>query len=76
MTTIERAEELRQQAIAMLLQDRDAINFHLATLGYDGSNKPEKQKGATRKCGKCGSSDHNARRCKSVDEGDHTSVSK
>jgi hypothetical protein len=63
MTILAQAEQLRQQAIDLLLAERTLINDKLATLGFDGTGKPEAKKEATRKCGKCGSPEHNARRC-------------
>lgn len=54
----EQAEELRQKAISLLLQEREAIEQKLAQLAYDGAQKEPK-----RRCSNCGSADHNARRC-------------
>jgi hypothetical protein len=34
MTAIEKAQALRQQAIAILLAEREQIDTHLAQLGY------------------------------------------
>jgi len=58
-TIIEQAEILRQQAIALLLQERETINRKLEQLGHDGA-APEKK---SRTCSNCGAADHNARRC-------------
>lgn len=55
---IEQAEELRQKAIAILLQERETIDAKLMQLGHAG---PPKQ--AKRSCSNCGGTDHNARRC-------------
>jgi len=56
---IQQAEELRQQAIALLVQERETLDEKLAQLGYDGTSKEVK-----RSCSICGGADHNARRCK------------
>ena len=58
MTILEQAEQLRQQAITLLIQEREAIDHKLAQMGYDGTPKESK-----RACSICGATDHNARRC-------------
>jgi hypothetical protein len=58
MTILEQAEELRQKAIVLLQQERDAIDQKLAQLGHDGTARETK-----RSCSICGAADHNARRC-------------
>ena len=46
MTAREQAEELRQQAIKTLLDERQAIDETLATLGYDKiAAAPQKKRG-------------------------------
>jgi hypothetical protein len=55
---IQQAEELRQQAIALLIQERETLDQKLAQLGYDGTPKQ-----VQRSCSICGASNHNARRC-------------
>jgi hypothetical protein len=40
MTTMERAEELRQQAISLLIGERDQIEAQLALLGYGQEKAP------------------------------------
>ena len=59
---IEQAEALRQQAIAILIEDQKAIEAKLAQLGYDGAiqTAPEKK---SRACSKCGQRGHSARTC-------------
>ena len=56
---IEQAEALRQQAIGLLVADRQDIDRKLAMLGYDGTapTVPAKSKS----CSVCGSPEHNAR---------------
>lgn len=40
MTIIEQAEELRQQAISLLMEERDQIDAQLALLGYGQEKAP------------------------------------
>jgi hypothetical protein len=54
----EQAEELRRKAIALLVEEREAIDQKLAQLGHDGAPREPK-----RSCSHCGAADHNARRC-------------
>ena len=63
MTTLEHAEQLRQQAIDLLLAERTLIDEKLTTLGYDGTGSGEKRKAAGKSCGTCGESGHNSRKC-------------
>jgi hypothetical protein len=58
MSILDQAEELRQKAITLLVQEREAIDQKLVQLGFDGSPKEAK-----RSCSVCGAADHNARRC-------------
>ena len=58
---IEQADELRKQAIEILLIERAAIDERLKMFAYDGTeNSPFVRQ---RICGICGSAEHNARRC-------------
>ena len=59
MTILEQAEQLRQQAITLLIQERETIETKLAQLGNDGGTPKE----VKRACSICGATDHNARRC-------------
>ena len=45
MTAREQAEELRQQAIKTLLEEKKAIDAELRTLGYEETAIPEKRRG-------------------------------
>ena len=45
MTAIEQAEELRQQAITILLDERDAIGQKLTLLGYEQKSPDTKRRG-------------------------------
>ena len=56
---LKQAEELRQQAISLLLDERQAIDRTLAMLGYDGGSPAAPAKPKT--CAVCGSPEHNAR---------------
>ena len=47
MTAIEQAQALQQQAIAILLAERDEIDAHLAQLGYGQETK--KRRGRPRR---------------------------
>jgi hypothetical protein len=58
MSILDQAEELRQKAIALLIQEREAIDQKLLQFGFDGSLRE-----ARRSCSVCGAADHNARRC-------------
>jgi hypothetical protein len=60
-TILEQAEQYRQQAIALLIQERETIDQKLNQLGANGDNSPAAKK--VRACSKCGSADHNARTC-------------
>jgi hypothetical protein len=44
MTAIEQAEDLRQQAIALLLDERGRIDAQLTTLGYGQEKAPLSKK--------------------------------
>lgn len=55
---LHQVDELRQQAIAMLLAERQAIDEKLASLSYDGAAPPKKKI-----CSLCQSPEHNARTC-------------
>ena len=61
MTILDQAESLRQQAIALLIQERETIEQKLNQLGANGDHSPAVKK--VRACSKCGSADHNARTC-------------
>jgi len=58
---IEQADELRKQAIDILLTERAAIDERLKMLAYDGTESSSTPR--QRICGICGSGEHNARRC-------------
>ena len=59
MTILDQAEQLRQQAIALLLQEREMIDQKLNQLG--GAKSTEQKKART--CSKCGQNGHNAKTC-------------
>ena len=61
--SIEQAESLRQQAIALLIADRSAIDDKLAQLGYDGMTPTIAREKKVRTCSKCGQPGHNAKAC-------------
>jgi len=61
MSILDQAEELRQKAITLLLQECEAIDEKLVQMGYDGQPRETK-----RSCSNCGATDHNARRCLKV----------
>jgi hypothetical protein len=56
---LEQAENLRQQAITILLAERQEIDGKLAVLGYDGGNPPSLPK--VKSCSVCGNPKHTAR---------------
>jgi len=55
----DQAEALRQQAIGLLLAERQTIDQQLAVLGYDGLSPTATTKPKT--CAVCGSPEHNSR---------------
>jgi hypothetical protein len=62
MTILEQAEQLRKQAIDLLLAERILINSKLASLSYDvvaGEIKTRKPKA----CGRCGAEGHTVKTC-------------
>jgi len=62
MNIIDQAEQLRQQAISLLLQERGTIEQKLSQLGYDGvTNEIKSRKPTT--CGRCGQEGHSVRTC-------------
>jgi hypothetical protein len=56
----DQAEALRQQAIGLLMAERQTIDQKLATLGADGTEAPVKR---IKACSICSSESHNARTC-------------
>jgi hypothetical protein len=56
----DQAESLRQQAITLLMAERQTIDEKLALLGADGTEAPVKK---TKVCSVCGADAHNARTC-------------
>jgi len=54
---LEQAEELRKQAVGILLAERQEIDRKLAQLGADGTEAPLKKKA----CSVCGNTEHTAR---------------
>jgi hypothetical protein len=63
MTALEQAEQLRKQAIDLLLAERNLIDEKLAALSYDSvaPREPKARKQTT--CGQCGQAGHTARTC-------------
>lgn len=64
MTILEQAEELRSQAIELLLKERGTIDQKLDQLGYQTGAAPEKKNGRTVKCSRCLGEGHTIRTCK------------
>jgi hypothetical protein len=60
---LEQAETLRQQAIGILMAERQEIDRKLALLGADG-NEPTPATPKPRVCARCGKPGHNAKTCK------------
>jgi hypothetical protein len=58
-TILDQADDLRKQAISILVTERTAIDERLALLGYDGAAPVTRQKA----CRVCGDTAHNARTC-------------
>ena len=56
---LDQAEELRMQAIGLLLTERQEIDHKLTMLGHDGTALEKK----TRACKTCGQGGHNAKTC-------------
>ena len=63
MTTLEQAEQLRQQAIGLLLAERTLIENKLAALSYDGAGASEATSRKPKTCGRCGLAGHTVRKC-------------
>jgi len=63
MTAREQAEQLRTQAIDLLLAERALIDEQLSTLGHAAATNPEARTAARRSCGKCGEHGHTSRKC-------------
>jgi hypothetical protein len=63
---IDQAEALRQQAISLLMVERQTIDQKLAMLGADATSpvSSPSSPGRPRACGKCGLLGHNAKTCK------------
>ena len=62
MSIIDQAEQLRQQAISLLLQERGTIEQKLNQLGYDGETGEIKNRKPTT-CSRCGQGGHTIRTC-------------
>lgn len=59
--SVRRSEELRQSAVALLLEERGEIDEQLARMGFTGTEeKPEPKQ---RVCKKCGGLGHVAKTC-------------
>jgi hypothetical protein len=62
MSILEQVEELRQKAIALLLQERATIDQKLNQIGHvNGAEQKKDRKQIT--CGRCGLVGHTARKC-------------
>jgi hypothetical protein len=64
MTILEQAEDLRKQAISLLLQERETIDQKLNQLGHNGEPVEIKNRKA-KTCGSCGREGHTSRSCPS-----------
>jgi hypothetical protein len=64
MSILEQAEQLRQQAILILVQERETIEQKLTQLGYDGA-PAEVRNRKPKTCGRCGQEGHTMRTCPS-----------
>ena len=62
MTILDQAEQLRQQAISLLLQEHGTIEQKLTQLGYDGAAGEIKTR-KPKTCGRCGQEGHTTRTC-------------
>lgn len=63
MTILDQAEQLRQQAISLLLQERGTIQERLTQLGYDGESVGEIKNRKPKTCSRCWQEGHTARTC-------------
>ena len=68
MSVIDQAEQLRQQAISLLLQERGTIEQKLKQLGYDGETGEIRNRKRTT-CGRCGQEGHTLRTCPTTKDG-------
>ena len=69
MTIIDQAEQLRQQAISLLVQERETIDQKLAQMGYDGMPGEIKSR-KPKTCGRCGQEGHTMRTCPTPESND------
>jgi len=67
MTILDQAEQLRQQAISLLLQERQCIEAKLAQLGQDGATTETKSR-KPKTCRRCGQEGHTTRTCPTTEE--------
>jgi hypothetical protein len=59
---IDQAEELRKQAVALLLHERQTINEKLQQLGHNGEPLQTKEP-KLKACRRCGQAGHTVRTC-------------
>ncbi len=66
---LEQAEQLRKQAIAILIAERAAIDEQLKLLAYDRADAPAGPPPVkkARACAQCGQPGHSAKTCKGPD---------
>lgn len=62
MNIVDQAEQLRQQAISLLLQERETIDQKLNQLGHNGAAGEIKNR-KPNACGRCGQEGHTVRTC-------------
>jgi hypothetical protein len=63
MSILDQAEDLRKQAIALLVGERQTIDERLAQLGYQNGESIEKENRKPKTCGRCGAAGHTVRTC-------------
>jgi hypothetical protein len=67
MSILDQAEQLRQQAISLLLQERGTIDQKLNQLGHDGEMGGIKNR-KPKTCRRCGQEGHTMRTCPTLKE--------
>lgn len=67
MSILDQAEQLRQQAISLLLQERGTIDQKLNQLGHNGEAAEIKNR-KPKTCGRCGQEGHTMSRCHTAKE--------
>jgi hypothetical protein len=69
MTILDQAEQLRQQALSLLIQERETIDQKITQLGGAENRTDVKKDRKQKTCGQCGEVGHTIRTCKITPSG-------